>query len=246
MNYNFVSISLFSFTSSNVQLLIDKTTVNDDTNWLFDSNFDTNYYQVSETITDDTFIYEEEGDGYINNMLLIQIFPSDTSTLIKRKYTKIYDIVALLSGLINIVHFVIGVIRYYINLLSQKLFLFRMTFHTNIRNTWDYNSSVSINNSTNKLNTIIKGKELSETTAASMTFNNFMSSNKSLSVIHRTSFETSNNKIQKLSLSSLNNKQILINTLFCCSYSSKSRYMFSKYGYKFIKQRYDVSSKQIV
>ena len=74
MNYNFVSISLFSFTSSNVQLLIDKTTVNDDTNWLFDSNFDTNYYQVSETITDDTFIYEEEGDGYINNMLLIQIF----------------------------------------------------------------------------------------------------------------------------------------------------------------------------
>ncbi len=75
-----------------------------------------------------------------------------------------------------------------------------------------------------------------------MTFNNFMSSNKSLSVIHRTSFETSNNKIQKLSLSSLNNKQILINTLFCCSYSSKSRYMFSKYGYKFIKQRYDVSS----
>ena len=194
---------------------------------------------MSDTIKDYSMISTEEGDGYINPMLLIQIYPSNTNTLIKRKYTKIYDIVALLSGMINIVHFAIGVLCYYINLLSQKFFLFRMTFHTHIRSTRNYKSSFSINNSTNKLNTIIKGKELSETTA-SMTINNFLS-NKSLSVIPRTSFD--NNKIQKISLSTMNNnKQILLNTIFCCSYSSRSRYLFSKYGYQFIKQRYDVSS----
>ena len=159
MNYKNDFISLLSFEYSNVQILIEKTTVNDDTNWLFDSTVATDYYQVSDTIKDYSMISTEEGDGYLNPMLLIQIYPSNTNTLIKRKYMKIYDIVALLSGMINIVHFAIGVLCYYINLLSQKFFLFRMTFHTHIRNTRNYKSSFSINNSTNKLNTIIKGKE---------------------------------------------------------------------------------------
>lgn len=131
INYEINAVPLYSSFYSFYQAVVEETQIKDDTNWVFNSNKEKLYFQFTDLKSNSNSNNFKEG-FFTSPLLTFQIIGSSTSTLITRKYTKLFELLAVLSGFVNVVHFIIGVLCFYINLLSQNFFLFQMTFDTNM------------------------------------------------------------------------------------------------------------------
>lgn len=150
----------------------------------------------------------------------------------RRTYLNLSDIIAVGSGIFNIIRLFIAIFCFFINLIEQKLFLFQMIFDTKTNNTNTKMAHSNIISSLQKINTINSKIEKLN--------NNYINLSKQPSniVFINDSFMSLSTKMDSFNIKKKNNN-IKKHTLFC---PFRTFNKFKRFGKSYIERKFDVSS----
>ena len=113
-----------------------KFILNDDKGWLFSNNKNISLWGVDNIKTEYKYISDEElkTEGFSSMIYSFNIYMLLEQTYYTRKYKKIQDIIAMISGVIYILHYIGKVICESINLSLKKLKIIEMFFNVDKKN----------------------------------------------------------------------------------------------------------------